>query len=178
MRSAHSYATALFNNANKDLSSAKQTYSHVLQIDEWLTKSKELTLLIQNPLHDIAAIKEVITQLCAKSTIDKVVEKFLLNLAEVKKINLLPDIIQYYKEIYYKKNNIAIAKIEARSKIAPNLCKQITTILEEKLNKKIVIEHSSNDRLIGGFKVHVDGKLIDYSVKNQIDKLILHLANK
>jgi len=48
---------------------------------------------------------------------------------------------------------------------------ELTTLLSRKLSKSVEISTEVDKSLIGGLYIHVDGRLIDHTVKKQLDDL-------
>ncbi|CAL4317475.1 ATP synthase subunit delta [Buchnera aphidicola (Sipha maydis)] len=99
-------------------------------------------------------------------------KKFLKILSENKKLSLIPEIYQAYK---YKKNTYEhmIQVVLKTSHYINNLQKKnIINFLSKFFSKKISLKFFIDKSLIGGIVIIIDGFIIDYSIKYDLECLI------
>lgn len=96
---------------------------------------------------------------------------FLCILCERRRANEIFEIETEFEKMYFKKENISRACVTSAYPLNEEQAKR----LEERLTKlcahRIVTEFKTDGSLLGGIKVEVDGKIIDSSVRNQLNKL-------
>jgi len=120
--------------------------------------------------------KEQLLNKTLKSQLNKETFKFLLLLNKRKRINLLKTIIISYLNLVY--NAASIKMIEVSTAFAfTNLQKNtlIKKLKELTKAREIRLVITVDPSLIGGFLIKTNSKVIDFTVKNQFQKLAKHL---
>lgn len=108
---------------------------------------------------------------------------FISILVEHEVIDILPDILVFYKEIRDNEyNNIIRVRIIAADNIDNETIEDIIKTVECFSNKEIVYSAEVDKDILGGIIIYIDSKVYDYSVKNQVymmqDKIINFGGNK
>lgn len=98
-------------------------------------------------------------------------EHFVVILLQSKRINLIPEITQHYRALVLASKNISEGQIISAQPLEVSVIDQVRVELEKKLNTKLELTNHVNPSLLGGFKVLVGNKLIDMSVKTQLEQL-------
>ncbi|WP_302272910.1 ATP synthase F1 subunit delta [Brachyspira aalborgi] len=108
---------------------------------------------------------------------------FISILMEHEVIDILPDILVFYKEIRNNEyNNIIRVRIIAADNIDNETIEDIIKTVKCFSNKEIVYSAEVDKDILGGIIIYIDSKVYDYSVKNQVymmqDKIINFGGNK
>lgn len=108
---------------------------------------------------------------------------FISILMEHEVIDILPDILVFYKEIRDNEyNNIIRVRIIAADNIDNETIEDIIKTVKCFSNKEIVYSAEVDKDILGGMIIYIDSKVYDYSVKNQVymmqDKIINFGGNK
>lgn len=108
---------------------------------------------------------------------------FISILMEHEVIDILPDILIFYKEIRDNEyNNIIRVRIIAADNINNETIEDIIKTVKCFSNKEIVYSAEVDKDILGGIIIYIDSKVYDYSVKNQVymmqDKIINFGGNK
>lgn len=108
---------------------------------------------------------------------------FISILMEHEVIDILPDILVFYKEIRDNEyNNIIRVRIIAADNIDNETIEDIIKTVKCFSNKEIVYSVEVDKDILGGIIIYIDSKVYDYSVKNQVymmqDKIIDFGGNK
>lgn len=108
---------------------------------------------------------------------------FISILIEHEVIDILPDILVFYKEIRDNEyNNIIRVRIIAADNIDNETIEDIIKTVKCFSNKEIVYSAEVDKDILGGIIIYIDSKVYDYSVKNQVymmqDKIINFGGNK
>ena len=108
---------------------------------------------------------------------------FISILMEHEVIEILPDILVFYKEIRDNEyNNIIRVRIIAADNIDNETIEDIIKTVKYFSNKEIVYSAEVDKDILGGIIIYIDSKVYDYSVKNQVymmqDKIINFGGNK
>ena len=86
-------------------------------------------------------------------------------------MDILPDILSFYKEISDEDYNIVRVRIITADEIDKETVDNIIKTVECFSNGDIVYTTETDKDIIGGIIVHVDSVIYDYSVKNQVNRL-------
>jgi len=168
------YARALFDfSVEKNI--LHQITADFQNLDIFLTETVELTEYFNNPIVNKEAKREVLTK-TLKSQINTETFKFLMILVNRDRINLLSSIIARYLELVYE--TASIKMIEVSTAFAFTNLQKNTLIkkLKELTNaREIRLVITIDSSLIGGFLIKTESKVIDFSIKNQLQKLAKHL---
>nr|YP_009398245.1 ATP synthase CF1 subunit delta [Thaumatella adunca]ARW67431.1 ATP synthase CF1 subunit delta [Thaumatella adunca] len=168
------YAEALIDIAqNANLLS--QTSKDLSSISMILTESKDLQLLLFNPLMNISIKKEIIKQLFDNQVNDFIIN-FLLVLIDRRRISFLNTIIEKYLELTYLLESITIAELSSAVDLnevqQENLIEKIQLMTK---SNKVKLVMSKNPDLIGGFIIKIGSKIIDASLAGKLKKISLYL---
>jgi len=144
-------------------------------LDIFLTKTEELTNYLNNPLVRSEDKRDILTKLL-KSQVNEETFKFLLVLINRDRINLLQPIIDNYLKLVYRLASIKMIEVSTAfpftNKQRNTLIKKLKDITKAR-EIRLVITVDSN--LIGGFLIKTNSKVLDFTVKNQLQKLANHL---
>lgn len=168
------YARALFDfSVEKNI--MHQITADFQNLEIFLDKTAELTSYLNNPVARKDAKREVLTK-TLQSQVNTETFKFLMVLVDRDRINLLKSVIAKYLELVYETASIKMVEIST----AFPFTKQQKTTLVQKLKEltnareiRLIINVDSS--LIGGFLIKTESKVIDFTVKNQLQKLAKHL---
>ena len=97
-------------------------------------------------------------------------------LANRNRLNSLESIAECYLELVYDLANIKIVEVASAVKLSDEQQAQLTTKLQSVTGaKEILLLTIVDSSLIGGFCVKTNSKVIDLSIKGQINELATHL---
>jgi len=168
------YARALFDfSVEKNI--MHQITADFQNLDIFFNESTELIEYLKNPLVSQAAKREILTK-TLESQVNTETFKFLMVLVSRDRINLLQSIIANYLELVYE--TASIKTIEVLTAFAFTNLQKNTLIqrLKELTNaREIRLILTVDSSLIGGFLIKTKSKVIDFTIKNQLQKLAKHL---
>ena len=168
------YARALYD------FSVQQNIMHQITADfqnleVFLSKTEDLKDYLNNPLVSLEAKREIITTIL-KPNINSETFKFLIVLINRDRINLLQAVIDNYLQLVYQLASIRMIEISTAfaftNKQKNELIKKLKELTKAREIRLIITVDSS---LIGGFLIKTNSKVIDFTVKNQLQKLANHL---
>jgi len=168
------YARALYD------FSVEQNLMHQITADfqnleVFLNKTPDLIQYLKNPLISLEQKQEILDK-TLKSQINKETFKFLIVLVNRGRINLLQAIITSYLNLIY--NVASIKMVEVSTAYAfTNLQKNtlIKKLKELTKAREIRLKITVDSSLIGGFLIKTNSKVLDFTIKNQLQKLAKHL---
>jgi len=168
------YARALYDFSIKN-NIMHQITADFQNLDIFLSKTDELTNYLNNPLISLVAKREVLTKIL-KYQLNPETFKFLLVLVDRDRINLLQVIIDSYLKLVYQLASIKMIEVSTAfpftNKQKNTLIKKLKVITKAR-EIRLIITVDSN--LIGGFLIKTNSRVIDFTVKNQLQKLSNHL---
>jgi F-type H+-transporting ATPase subunit delta len=168
------YARALFDfSVEKNI--MHQITADFQNLDIFLNETPELMEYLNNPVVRQEAKGEVLAK-TLKSQINAETFKFLMVLIERNRINILSGIIDSYLKLIYETASIKMIEVITASAFT-NLQKDtLIQKLKELTNaREIRLVITVDPSLIGGFLIKTESKVIDFTVKNQLQKLAKHL---
>ena len=168
------YARALFDfSVEKNI--MHQITADFQNLDSLFNESSELTEYLNNPVVNQKAKREILAKLL-KSQINSETFKFLMVLIDRNRINLLSAVINNYLELVYQTASIKMVEVSTASAFTNSQKDTLIQKLKELTNaREIRLVTTVDPTLIGGFLIKTDSKVIDFTVKNQLQKLAKHL---
>ena len=168
------YARALFDfSVEKNI--MHQITADFQNLDIFFSETSELTEYLNNPVVSEEAKCEVLTK-TLKSQINTETFKFLMVLVERNRINLLSSIINNYLELVYETASIKMIEVSTASAFTNLQKNTLIQKLKELTNaREIRLIITVDPTLIGGFLIKTESKVIDFTIKNQLEQLAKHL---
>jgi F-type H+-transporting ATPase subunit delta len=168
------YARALFDfSVEKNI--MHQITADFQNLEIFLDETKELTNYLNNQVVSQEAKREILTK-TLQSQVNTETFKFLMVLVDRKRISLLNSVISSYLELVYETASIKMIEVVTAfpfTNLQKNTLIQKLKELTNAREIRLVIEVDSS--LIGGFLIKTESKVIDFTVKNQLESLAKHL---
>jgi len=167
---AEPYAEALLDLA-KSNGTLKETTNDMNIVSQFLANSSDLKKFLGNPLITKIAKKNVVKDILGEE-IDGRTLKFLLLLVERGRIEFLDSIAEKFLELSYKQESIEIAKVISSIQLSAEQQKEIAEKLKVITGaKQIKLALKVDPKLIGGFTIEIGSKLIDTSIRGQLNQI-------
>ena len=168
------YARALFDfSVEKNI--MHQITADFQNLDIFFNNSSELTEYLNNPVVSQKAKREVLAK-TLKSQINTETFKFLMILIDRDRINLLNAVITTYLELVYQTASIQIIEVATAFSFTNSQKNALIQKLKELTNaREIQLVITVEPSLIGGFLIKTESKVIDFTIKNQLQQLAKHL---
>ena len=168
------YARALFDfSVEKNI--MHQITADFQNLEIFLNETPELVEYLNNPVVRQEAKGEILAK-TLKSHINTETFKFLMVLVERDRINLLSTVITSYLELIYQTASIKMIEVSTASAFTNLQKNTLIQKLKELTNaREIRLIITVDPSLIGGFLIKTESKVIDFTVKNQLQKLAKHL---
>ena len=168
------YARALFDfSVKKNI--MHQVTADFQNLDTFLTESTELIKYLNSPVVSKQAKCDILEKIL-KSQVNTETFKFLMVLVDRDRINLLSAVIGTYLELVYETASIKMIEVTTASAFnneQKNILIQKLKGLTKAREIRLVITVDSS--LIGGFLIKTESKVIDFTIKNQLQELAKHL---
>lgn len=166
---AKRYAQALFDFALEQ-KAVDKTAEDMLLVEKVIGESKDLRLLLNNPVIDTYKKVEVLTKIF-EGKIDVLTLKFILLIAKKGREKYIHYISQAFNKIYKEHNNIVDVTLTTAYKTDKKVKDDILKLLQKITAKNIELEEVVNDDLIGGYKLNLEDYQYDATVKTQLKRL-------
>ena len=168
------YARALFDFSVEN-NIMHQITADFQNLEIFLDKTPELTDYLDNPIVSQEAKREILTK-TLKSQVNSETFKFLIVLVDRDRINLLKPIITNYLELVYETASIKTIEVSTAFPFTNLQKNTLVQKLKELTNaREIRLVITVDPSLIGGFLIKTSSKVIDFTVKNQLQTLAKHL---
>ena len=168
------YARALFDfSVEKNI--MHQITADFQNLEIFLDGTTELVDYLNNPIVSQDAKREILTK-TLESQINTETFKFLMVLVNRDRISLLKSVISNYLELVYETASIKMIEVSTAfpfTNLQKNTLIQKLKELTNAREIRLIITVDSN--LIGGFLIKTESKVIDFSIKNQLQNLAKHL---
>lgn len=166
---AKNYAKALFLVANKNNITDKIT-SELTSFKQSFTVSFANEL--KNPViskNDLARIMNEITQ---KFQLSALSSNFFASIVKNRRLNLFPEIYEEFLRLTKQQNNVLEVEVITAAKVKKEQVDLVKNLFAKKYPEKTIsIKETIREQIFGGFQIKIDSKLIDASLRNQIESL-------
>lgn len=163
------YALALYQVA-EEKGKVEEYLKDLRQICDLVYNNNDFFEIIRHPQISTTKKKDTFISIF-KNNVDEEILSFLLLLIEKDRILKLRDQLKQMEKIHLERNNTVIAKIKSVIALTDNEIKLLTSKLEKKYDKKIILEQEIDKSIIGGLYVRVGNDVIDGTVKSKLDEM-------
>nr|YP_010283483.1 ATP synthase CF1 subunit delta [Bacillaria paxillifer]ULD16602.1 ATP synthase CF1 subunit delta [Bacillaria paxillifer] len=168
------YARALFDfSVEKNI--MHQITADFQNLDIFLNDAAELTEYLNNPVLNKQVKRDILIK-TLESQVNTETFKFLMVLVERDRINILSAIINSYLELVYETASIKTIEVSTAVAFSDSQKDKLIQKLKELTNaREIRLVINVDASLIGGFLIKTESKVIDFTIKNQLQQLAKHL---
>ncbi|MBP5687301.1 MAG: ATP synthase F1 subunit delta [Muribaculaceae bacterium] len=170
------YAKALYK-LLQECGDTAAIYNEMKQLDASYAAEAGLKKAVNNPF---LPVEDKLKLLCAASgaKLGGTSAKFMELVIKNNRIDFLRSIALAFMKQYREQNGIAKVEIVTAVQLGDDEINAIIDVVKEQFgDKTIELTKKVNPDLIGGFTVDVDSRVLDASVKNQLEKLRLKLLS-
>ncbi|MEO8110315.1 MAG: ATP synthase F1 subunit delta [Ginsengibacter sp.] len=175
-RLAHRYAKSLVD-LSIELDQFKSVHDDIMLLNSICLKSREFILMLKSPI--ISADKKCkIIQVITSGKISKTTQKFIKLLSAKNRESFLPDIITAFIEQYNTIKGMHKVRLTTATPVSDEIKKSFITKIESTYSKNnIELESIVDEKLIGGFVLEMEGKLIDASIIRDLNDVKKQFQN-
>ena len=173
---AERYARALLD-IGIEKKNAQQLQDELVRIQRLFHNSEDLRRLFSNPNFNNEIRKNVLAELLERSVISPTCRNFSLLLVDKKRIRSLDSIIDNYRRLLDQHVGRVRAQVTVARKLNSMEESRLSKALKNTLKKEVILEQVEDSSIIGGVITHVDGRVFDASLKNQLNALGARLRN-
>lgn len=175
-RLAQRYAKSLIDLV-AEMNQLDPVHDDIMLLDAICTQSREFVLMLKSPIIS-ADKKHKIINAVTENKISKITQTFIKLLCSKNRESILPEIISSFIEQYNKIRGIHKVKLTTASPVTEEIKNSFIRKIESEYSiKNIELETSVNEKLIGGFVLEMEGKLIDASILRDLNDVKKQFAN-
>ena len=171
---ARPYAEAVFKRA-KETGSTEQ-WSEMLAFLAAVMADVRLSQAAVNPKVDRQALTELLLDIC-KGHITEEGENLLKLLVENNRLNLAATIKELFEQYRAEDEGYIDVEVKTAFPIDDREQQQLTSVLDKTLHKQVRLRTEEDDTLIGGVLIRAGDKVIDGSIRGQLQQLAKRLYN-
>ena len=175
-RLAHRYAKSLVD-LSIELKQLNPVHDDIVLLHSICKQSREFILMLKSPI--ISADKKYkIIQAITSGKISKTTQTFIKLLSAKNRESFLPDIITAFIEQFNKIKGIHRVKLTTATPVSDEVKKSFITKIESASSiNNIELELIVDEKLIGGFVLEMEGKLIDASILRDLNDVKKQFQN-
>jgi F-type H+-transporting ATPase subunit delta len=168
--SATRYAKALLEVAIQESDPAR-IEADLAEIVGAMTTSSELRRALLSPAVPLSARVSLVRALSDRAAVQPPVAKLLVMLAERGRLELLPDLLDVYRERLLAHSNIIRGRVTSAAPLAPERVHALEEGLSARTGKQVQLDTSVDATLIGGVVAKVGSTVYDGSIRMQLEKM-------
>lgn len=150
-------------------------YKDMVFISETVSSSRDLKVLLNNPIIKVDKKRAIIAILFSKST-SQITQSFFDLISSTHREGILGDIANSFIEEYRIYNKIISVEITSAVKLAQNQLDEIVKLIVTDKSLKVETIEKVDPTLVGGFIVRMGDQQIDSSVTRKLNSLKLQLS--
>jgi F-type H+-transporting ATPase subunit delta len=175
-RLAQRYAKSLID-LSGELKQLDIIHDDIMLLHAICSQSREFVLMLKSPVIN-ADKKYKIINAVTKDKISKITQTFIKLLCSKNRESILPEIISSFIEQFNKIKGIHKVKLTTATPVSDAIKNSFIHKIEAAASiKNIELETKVNEKLIGGFVLEMEGKLIDASILRDLNDVKKQFAN-
>ena len=136
-----------------------------------LRQSPELNRLVRSPLFSREDQSRGMQAVLAKAGAGDLTRKFVLLLAQKRRLFALADVIRGFEQLLAKHRGEVGAEVTSARELSAAEMSELRAILKDKLGREPRITASVDSKLLGGLVLKVGSRMIDSSLRTKLDSL-------
>jgi len=164
------YALALFELADEQRK-LDQVANDLKSLDSLLKESDDLRRLIGNPVVSRAESGRAMAALVERIGADELTRKFIGLVAANRRLFVLPGMIKAFLAELAERRGEVTAEVVSATKLSDSQSQALEASLRTALGGKVALSVDVDPSLIGGLVVKVGSRMVDSSLKTQLQKM-------
>lgn len=166
------YAQALFALGREKGGDTLEKYGAIMaQLGEWTRSVPELVRLFNAPVITATEKSRVVTELLGDLKADTTLRNFCLLLADKERLGLLGDIAAVFGRLVDKAEGVVRGKLATAVPLDDKRRMDLVNKLEKSTRQKLALTFEVDPSLLGGVVLTVGDKVLDASLKAQVNSL-------
>ncbi len=167
---AKRYARAFFDIAGEDKLYEKY-YEELSGFAGIVQRDKNLREFLANPIFEQTEKKAVVEAIIQKIAMSEMTTNFLKLLVDKKRIGLLAEIADYYRELMDEVLKRVRVSVKTAFPLPVSVTEEIKQGLEQMTGKQTEVTIEEDQSLMGGIVIRVGDTLYDGSIKTQLSNI-------
>lgn len=176
--SANRYAKALFDVALQEKADLPQIDRDLQAVVAMIAGSPDLAAASNRGSVTDEKRTSLMEAVSKAMTLTTPVSKLLVLLARSRKLNLLPDLAEAYRERLLAHQNIVRAEVTSAAPLSPEKTQALAESLSKVTGKKVELSTKVDRDLLGGLVAKIGSTVYDGSVKTQLEQLRKELVEQ
>ena len=164
------YAHALFDLA-RDAGSVDLVSTDLGSLRRAMQASSDLRRLVRSPVFSAQDQAKALKAVLEKMGANALTAKFVLLLAQKRRLTVLPQIIQAYEHLIAASRGETEADVTAARTLSDAEIAELKSVLKTGLGKEPRLNCKVDPTLLGGLVVKVGSRMIDSSLRTKLDGL-------
>jgi F-type H+-transporting ATPase subunit delta len=167
---AQRYANALFELA-QDGDAVELVSADLASLRRATEASSDLRRLVRSPVFSAEDQAKALKAILEKMGANALTSKFILLIAQKRRLSALPPIIQAYEHLIAKSRGETEAEVTAARSLSDVEITELKSVLKSRLGKEPRLHSKVDPTLLGGLVVKVGSRMIDSSLRTKLDGL-------
>ena len=175
-RVASRYARSVFDLA-LELKVIDKIYDDMLVLGQVCADNRKLVILLKNPIVRFDYKLRIIRKIFEKH-VDELALKFFDLICRKNRANILPEVSKVFVMFYHEHKGIVIADVSSAIELSSSIKKEFEDIVGKATGKKVELETTVDESLLGGFVLQVGDNQLDSSIKSKLNNLRRELKSR
>ena len=162
---ARPYARAAFAEAGKD----RRAWSALLEMLGAVVADAQMLRLLRDPRVSHQQLSELLQELCGERVSDARHRRFIALLLEAGRMECAPEIHRQFEALRRRAERTVAIRIVSAYPLEDTT--QLSSLLEQRLNKRVEITTTADRSLLGGLCIYLGDEVIDYSIRGRLHRL-------
>ncbi len=136
-----------------------------------LAESEELRAALSNPVMPKSAQASLMTEILKKIKAQDVTSRFISVLVANGRLSALEEVIESFDVMQQEKNGEVVAEVISAVTLTKKHVTELEKTLGKYLNKKVQVNFTVDEQILGGIIVKIGSKMLDTSVIGRLEKL-------
>ena len=166
----NAYARSLLELANEQNQQADAIGQELSDLRELIRSNPTLGAFLADP--GISATERTtLLERTFRGRVSPLVMNFLLVLNSRRRAALLPEVIDAYDELLAEQRGVVEVDVTVAHRLSPEEMEMVRSRVSQALGREAVVHQYVNEAIIGGIVLRVGDRLIDASVRYQLDTI-------
>lgn len=168
------YASALFELA-RDTKGLAAVGGDLDRFDAMLRDSEDLRRLVRSPVFTAEEQAQAIGAILERAGVSGLAGNFIRLVATNRRLFALPDMIRAFRELVADARGVVRAQVTLAEQPSPRVMDDIRSALRDVTRAEVDVDLKIDPALIGGLVVKMGSRMIDASLRTQLNSIRLSL---
>lgn len=168
------YATALYELADEQ-KKLDAVADDLRGLKTLIAESEDLRRFIRSPLIGRAQQADAMLAILEQSGVDDLTRRFVGVLGDNRRLFALPQVIDAYLATLAERRGEVTAYVTSAAPLSADQQQALSDALNKGVGGKVIVEADVDPSLLGGLVVRVGSRMVDTSIRTQMQKLRLSL---